>query len=76
MTRESLEYRMVESLLRFSIVVPVGSYPTPFLGYILFYIGDPNHKTRYPKKGGYEPLGNVEFGVYKREYFILMQMDS
>ena len=30
--------------------IPVGSYPTPFLGYLLFYITDPNHKTRYPKK--------------------------
>ena len=38
--------------------VPRGSYPTPFLGRLLFKITDPNHKTRYPKKGvGYEPLG-------------------
>ena len=29
-----------------------------FLGRLLFKITDPNHKTRYPKKGvGYEPLG-------------------
>ena len=28
-----------------------------FLGCLLFKITDPNHKTRYPKKGvGYEPL--------------------
>ena len=38
--------------------LPVGSYPTPGLGYLLFYIPDPHHKTRYPKKGvGYEPTG-------------------
>ena len=31
-----------------------------FLGRLLFKITDPNHKTRYPKKGvGYEPLGRV-----------------
>ena len=29
---------------------PVGSYPTPFLGYELFHTTDPNHKTRYPAK--------------------------
>ena len=39
----------------------MGSYPTPVLGYIHFYIADPNHGTRYPKKGvRYEPLGRVE----------------
>ena len=39
---------------------PRGSYPTPFLGRLLCKITDPNHKTRYPKKGvGYEPLGKV-----------------
>ena len=38
--------------------VPRGSYPTPFLGRLLFKITDPSHKTRYPKKGvGYELLG-------------------
>ena len=38
--------------------LPRGSYPTPSLGRLLFKIADPNHKTRYPKKGaGYEPLG-------------------
>ena len=31
-----------------------------FLGRLLFEITDPNHKTRYPKKGvGYEPLGRA-----------------
>ena len=41
--------------------LPIGSYPTPFLRYLLFYIGDPNHKTRYPQKGvGYVPLGRVQ----------------
>ena len=40
--------------------IPRGSYPTPVLGYLIFYIADPNHKTRYPKKGvGYEPLGKA-----------------
>ena len=40
--------------------LPRGSYSTPFLGRLLFKITDPNHKTRYPKKGvGYEPLGRV-----------------
>ena len=40
------------------VAVPRGSYPTPFLGRLLFKITDPNQKTRRPKKGvGYEPLG-------------------
>ena len=40
--------------------LPRGSYPTPFLGHLLLKITDPNHKTRYPKKGlGYEPLGRM-----------------
>ena len=40
--------------------VPGGSYPTPFLGRLLFKISDPKHKTRYPKTGvGYEPLGRM-----------------
>ena len=42
--------------------LPVGSYHTSFLGYLLFYTPDPNRKARYPKKGvGYEPLGRVDF---------------
>ena len=43
------------------VTVPIGSYPTPFfLRYLLFYIGDHNHKTWYPKKGvGYDPPGRV-----------------
>ena len=42
---------------------PRGSYPTPLFGRLLFKITDPDHKTRYPKKGvGYEPLG----GLYRR----------
>ena len=45
--------------LRFSSL-PRGSYPTPFLGRLLFKTADPNHRTRYPKKGiGYEPLGRA-----------------
>ena len=31
--------------------VPRGSYSTPSLGRLLFMITDPNHKTRYPKRG-------------------------
>ena len=43
-----------------SFAVPRGSYPTPFLGRLVFKITDPNHKTRYPKQGvGYEPLDLV-----------------
>ena len=34
------------------LVLPRGSYPNPFLRRLLFKITDPNHKTRYPKKGG------------------------
>ena len=33
------------------LFLPRGSYPTPFLGCLLYKIADPNHKTRYPKKG-------------------------
>ena len=52
---ETLEFRLDTQ------AVPMGSYPTPFLRYLLFYIGDPNHKTRYPKKGvGYDPLGKPQ----------------
>ena len=41
-------------------LLSVGSYPSPFLGYLLFYITDPSHKSRYPQKGvGYEPLGKA-----------------
>ena len=44
------------------VPIPVASYPAPFGGYLLFYITDPNHKTRYPKKGvGYEPLGTLQY---------------
>ena len=40
--------------------LPRGSYPTPVLGRLLLKITDPNHKTRYLKKGvGYEPRGRV-----------------
>ena len=32
--------------------LPVGSYPTLVLGYLLFYTADPNrNKTRYPEQG-------------------------
>ena len=41
--------------------MPVGSYPTAFLGYLFFYIAHPNHKIRYPRKWvGYKPLGSRE----------------
>ena len=52
-------------MLSLSTILPVGSYPTPFLGYLLFYIADPDHKIRirYPRKGvGYEPLGSFDDG--------------
>ena len=50
--------RLSCSFLALALDVPRGSYPTPFLGRLLFKITDPNHKTRYPKTGvGYEPLG-------------------
>ena len=36
----------------------------PFLVYLVFYIADPNHKTRYPEEGvGYEPLGRVSIHI-------------
>ena len=45
--------------------LPRGSYPTPFLGYLVLWLGSVILKSRRPKKGGgYEPLGRVyEFGV-------------
>ena len=49
---------LAKSLVKAAYGSPRGSYPTPFLGRLLFKIPDPNHKTRYPKKWvGYEPLG-------------------
>ena len=40
--------------------VPRGSYPTPFLGYLVLWLGSVILKSRSPKKGvGYEPLGVV-----------------
>ena len=39
-------------------VIPRGSYPTPFLGYLVLWLGSPIWKSRYLKKGvGYEPIG-------------------
>ena len=60
----SLDFRglglLVPVLFHFILTIPRRSYPTPLLGRLLFKITDPNHKTRYPKKGvGYEPLGRV-----------------
>ena len=38
--------------------LPIGSHPTPVLGYLLFYITDPIYKARYFEKGfGYDPVG-------------------
>ena len=38
--------------------LPRGSYPTPFLGYLVLWLGSVILKSRRPKKGvGYEPLG-------------------
>ena len=40
--------------------LPRGSYPTPFLGYLVLWLGSVILKSRRPKKGvGYEPLGTV-----------------
>ena len=60
--RKTLEAHlpMVSCWLHRGRNLPRGSYPTPFLGYHFFYIPDPNHKARYPKKGvGYDPLSTV-----------------
>ena len=47
-----------------SCIVPRGSYPTPFLGYLVFWLGSVIRKSRRPKKGvGYEPLGIGMYGV-------------
>ena len=41
-----------------SFRVPRGSYPTPFLGYLVLRLGSVILKSRRPKTGvGYEPLG-------------------
>ena len=41
-------------------VLPKGSYPTPFLGYLVLWLGSVILNSRRPKKGvGYEPLGRV-----------------
>ena len=38
--------------------LPRGSYPTPFLGYLVLWLGSVILKSRRPKKGvGYEPIG-------------------
>ena len=45
------------------ITLPRGSYPTPFLGYLVLWLGSVIFKSRHPKKGaGYEPLG-IEFYI-------------
>ena len=41
--------------------VPVGSYPTPSLGYLLFYITDRSQEIRYFEKGVvYDPIARVQ----------------
>ena len=38
-----------------------GSYPTPFLGYRVLWLGSAILESRRPKKGvGYEPLGSYK----------------
>ena len=40
--------------------IPRGSYPTPFLGCLVLWLGSVILKSRRPKKGvRYEPLGSV-----------------
>ena len=49
------------SLLKLYSLVPRGSYPTPFVGHLVLWLGSVILKNRRPKKGvGYEPLGRVE----------------
>ena len=46
--------------------VPRGSYPTPFLGYLVLWLGSVILKSRRPKKGvGYEPLGRAEVSGFR-----------
>ena len=45
--------------------LPRGSYPTPFLGYLVLWLGSVILKSRRPKNGvRYEPLGRVEGKVW------------
>ena len=59
------DHRLIGQIVRRSAVSaairhPVGSYPTPCLGYLLFFTTDPNRKTWHPEKGiGYEPTGSL-----------------
>ena len=48
---------------RSNFTVPRGSYPTPFLGYLVLWLGSVILKSRRPKKGvGYEPPGMTIWG--------------
>ena len=48
--------------------LPRGSYPTPFLGYLVPWLGSVILKSRRPKKGvGCEPLGRL-YGVKSRVF--------
>ena len=48
-------------------VLPRGSYPTPFLGYLVLWLGSVILKRRRPKKGvGYEPPGIPRLSAWKR----------
>ena len=47
-------------------VIPRGSYPTPFLGYLVLWLGSAILKSWRPKKEvRYEPLGNRVQGEMK-----------
>ena len=44
-------------------MIPRGSYPAPFLGYLVLWLGSVILKSGRPKKGvGYEPLGTLPAG--------------
>ena len=44
-------------VLQHVLDIPRGSYPIPFLGYLVLWLGSPIWKSRYLKKGvGYEPI--------------------
>ena len=58
MGRSRTALRVCSKALRLQFHVPRGSYPTPFLGYLVLWFGSVILKSRCPKTGvGYEPLG-------------------
>ena len=47
------------------IAIPRGSYPTPFLGYLVLWLGSAISKSSRPTTGvGYEPLGTARVKVW------------